>query len=196
MRLLRMTMGMFLICGTFTWVTAQDGSGERDTIPSPEAVAGPFDKREIRLRDSGDVRLIAYPPGASYQWSTGWKTPVIFVKDPDWVWVDVTVDGVTRRDSIHVLPAFHCIEIPNVFSPNSEIYDCISPRINCTLEQYKFVLYNRWGNLVYQSTDPKECWDGKSNGQHVPEGTYFYIIEWKELEGRPRRHQGNLTVIR
>jgi gliding motility-associated-like protein len=189
-------MAMVLLVCSSAMVKAQEGNRERDSIPSPEAVAGPFDKREIRLRDSFDVRLIAYPPGASYKWSTGWQTPVVFVKDPGWVWVDVSVDGVTRRDSIHVLAPFYCIVIPSVFSPNSEIYDCISPQINCTLEEYKLEIYSRWGNLMHQSTDPKECWDGTSKGQVLSDGTYFYVVHWKEPDGRPLRRQGNVTVIR
>ncbi len=75
------------------------------------------------------------------------------------------------------------IEIPEGFSPDGDGINDFFEIVG--LEYYdrvKVKIYNRWGNLVYQSNDYNNDWDGKANsslsvGRTLPNGTYFYIIE-------------------
>jgi gliding motility-associated-like protein len=159
---------------------------------------GPFDKRDIEIPDSGDVRVVAYPPHAEgYLWSNGWKTPVIFVKRAGWYWVDVTVNNFMTRDSMFFHHAPSCFNIPNAFSPNSEAFnDCIDLRTQCEIDSLRFMVFDRWGIVQYETTNPEDCWYGNSEDHPLPDGVYYYMLRWYKNGGLQRRRVGNITIIR
>ncbi|MFT6175225.1 MAG: gliding motility-associated-like protein [Cryomorphaceae bacterium] len=63
---------------------------------------------------------------------------------------------------------------------------------------YQAIVYNRSGRKVYQSNDNALGWDGTNSqsGEPCPEGTYFYVIQVNDFEGRLIENQGNLTILR
>ncbi len=69
--------------------------------------------------------------------------------------------------------------LPNVITPNGDNqHDVLRPRINRFVERVDFLLYNRWGELVYQTEDPTLGWDGTNlNGEPVSDGTFIYTCE-------------------
>lgn len=93
-------------------------------------------------------------------------------------------------------------ELPNVFTPSGDgINDLYHPIL-----PYKFVesidlkVYNRWGNLVFETTDPMINWDGTylNSGKQLSDGVYFYVCQINEikLDGlQSRSVQGNITIF-
>ena len=104
----------------------------------------------------------------------------------------------TFHDDINVLPVK--LKIPNIFTPNGdgindyfEIgYGDEGKPIN-DLKVYflstKLVIFNRWGRIVYESTDYKNDWDGGK----LPDGTYFYVLECKG-KTKNYRYQGAVMI--
>jgi hypothetical protein len=88
--------------------------------------------------------------------------------------------------------------IPNVFTPNGDhTNDVFKPLFyNCDVSNYELNIYNRWGTLLYQSSDMLQGWDGKYKGIEQELGTYFYYIQfytsYKGLEYR----KGDLILFR
>ncbi|NBC24187.1 MAG: T9SS type B sorting domain-containing protein [Bacteroidetes bacterium] len=90
-----------------------------------------------------------------------------------------TIDSAgneSRRSStlcVEICPEF---ELPNAFTPNDDGFnDLFIPRQNRFVREIEFHVYNRWGNLVFETNNPNIEWNGKDlNGNPVPEGTYFY----------------------
>jgi len=89
------------------------------------------------------------------------------------------------------------IMIPNAFSPEG------SPGINDEFRiSYKSILsfrawiFNRWGQELFQWTDPTKGWDGKYRGRYVPSGAYYYVIEYTGTDGKKRKKTGDINVIR
>ncbi len=78
-------------------------------------------------------------------------------------------------------------ELPNVFTPNADNQnDVFVPRSRCFIERVEFKVYNRWGQLVFETEDPAINWDGTNlNGNILPSGTYYYVgqIFEQRLEG-------------
>lgn len=95
-------------------------------------------------------------------------------------------------------------ELPNVFTPNGDGYnDVFEPKhVQLSLiEQFKMVVFNRWGNVVFETTDPLLDWDGKDRLSHLDcsQGTYFYICDfsYQGVTGiENMRLQGSITIVR
>lgn len=68
-------------------------------------------------------------------------------------------------------------ELPNVFTPNGDNQnDLLQPRSLCFVESVDLKIFNRWGQLVFETTNPGLDWDGTNlNGDPLPSGTYFYM---------------------
>ena len=86
------------------------------------------------------------------------------------------------------------LSAPNAFSPNGDgNNDVWLPLITC-YEEYTLSVFNRWGELVFNSNDPNEGWDGKnSESTHKP-GVYLFIIQATDEEGE-RHNLSNLIHL-
>ena len=97
-------------------------------------------------------------------------------------------------------------EIPNVFSPGctegiNDVWrvwpsDATDKKPKSLIEFHCWI-FNRWGSLVYEFTDPEGGWDGKYRGRYVDAGVYFYVITATGSDGikyKPRR--GDINVLR
>ena len=68
------------------------------------------------------------------------------------------------------------LAVPNVFTPNGDGINDEFRVAYRSLREFHCWVYNRWGKLVYQWTDPAKGWDGTINGRPAAEGAYFYVI--------------------
>ncbi|OFY67509.1 MAG: hypothetical protein A3H98_13855 [Bacteroidetes bacterium RIFCSPLOWO2_02_FULL_36_8] len=84
------------------------------------------------------------------------------------------------------------IFIPNAFTPNGDgVNDKFEILQNYSCGQYTFFIFNRWGQLLITLTDLTQPWEGKLNGNVIPEGVYVYL-----LRSVQNVKTGTLTVIR
>ena len=92
-------------------------------------------------------------------------------------------------------------ELPNVFTPGSDGFnDFFKPFPYQYVKAVDIKIYNRWGNLVFETTDPDILWDGKNqkNNQPCTDGTYFYVCTVHEiyLKGtQPRVLKGFIQLL-
>lgn len=90
------------------------------------------------------------------------------------------------------------IYLPNAYSPNGDgINDVFWVFPSCTLQKGSLLVFDRWGNLVYQSSDWEAGWDGFSKGHPVPSGPYVILFEgsWTEPDGTVRSEQYRQEVL-
>lgn len=95
-------------------------------------------------------------------------------------------------------------ELPNVFTPNGDGYNDLFVPIHAQLpliNHVKMVIFNRWGNVLLETTEPMINWNGKNSQTNLPcpDGTYFYVCEVKfqGLEGEETLNlQGSITIVR
>ena len=93
----------------------------------------------------------------------------------------IDTNGCSYTDSVQVIYAPD-IDIPSGFTPNADgTNDVWNIRFLDQFPEATVEVYNRWGQLLYQSekgyTNP---WDGKYNGQDLPIGTYYFIIDFND----------------
>jgi gliding motility-associated-like protein len=71
------------------------------------------------------------------------------------------------------------IDVPNAFTPNADMKnDLLYPLNAIKAEQLDFKVYNRWGQLIFQTSDWKKGWDGRYNGKLQPTGTYVWTLRY------------------
>ena len=95
-------------------------------------------------------------------------------------------------------------ELPNVITPNGDGYnDVFEPKVTGLdlITGAKTVIFNRWGNILWDTDDPLIQWDGKSKQTNMdcPSGTYFYVtdITYMGEAGEETLHlQGSITIVR
>lgn len=86
--------------------------------------------------------------------------------------------------------------VPDAFSPNDDnINDKFAPK-GQFLDTSKLIIYNRWGQPLFETNNAFDGWDGKINGQPASEGTYIYRIEIKDSLGKGFVKTGTLLLAR
>ncbi len=99
--------------------------------------------------------------------------------------------------------------VPNAFMPSKDgpsggIYTPGDPHnpvfyptvVAGDLEKYELQIYNRWGNLLFQSNEPERGWDGYYNDQLCPQDVYVWKIKCRFLNGTEVTKTGDVTLIR
>jgi len=89
--------------------------------------------------------------------------------------------------------------IPNAFSPNNDAVNdefCLQGWDDC-IQMFKITIFDRWGEKVYESSDPNFCWDGKRNGNSMDAQVFVYHVRaifWDQQKLILRK--GNISLIR
>jgi gliding motility-associated-like protein len=110
-------------------------------------------------------------------------------------------NGCTATDTVRLnIRTVVCDEpdifIPNAFSPNNDQRNDIFLVRSGFLTEMHLRIYDRWGELVFESRDLNKGWDGRFKGETVPPDVYVYTVEGTCFDRAEFRKQGNVTVIR
>lgn len=86
--------------------------------------------------------------------------------------------------------------IPNTFIPSgrNNVFIPVTSYINKT--EYDFRIFDRWGEQVFQTSDPYEPWDGTIGGKKGPEDMYVYLLKFKTAYGQYIERKGVVTLLR
>jgi gliding motility-associated-like protein len=84
----------------------------------------------------------------------------------------------------------------NAFSPNGDGVNDLFITTNQNLIYYHLSVFNRWGNTLFEATDPQAGWNGTYQGADVPEGTYFYLLEARGIDQKEYLAKGFVILIR
>ncbi len=89
------------------------------------------------------------------------------------------------------------IFVPSAFTPNNDgLNDVLKPITVGIVTLNYFKIYNRWGNLLYSTSEIGKGWDGYVNGTAQPSGTYVYITEGIDYNGKKVFRKGTTVLIR
>jgi gliding motility-associated-like protein len=100
----------------------------------------------------------------------------------------------TMSYRLHVT-AFSKIFVPNSFTPNADGKNDVFRAIGFNLQSIHMQIYNRWGEMIYESSDMEQAWDGTFKGQKVQEGVYLYMIQASGNDGEQYYLNGNVTLL-
>lgn len=90
------------------------------------------------------------------------------------------------------------LEMPNVFTPNGDgINDIYKAKDGYqSLVEFHAYIFNRWGQKLFEWTDPSQGWDGKYNGKDVKQGVYYVLVKAKGADGRKFNIRRDVNLLR
>jgi gliding motility-associated-like protein len=180
------SQGIFAKEGSTYWVevTASGGCKASDTIeiainPSPEVDLG----QDTIIEIGETLELDAGPGLVYYFWQDGSSGRYFEVKQQGTYWVTVRNENCEASDTIYVIvdDCVASLTIPNCFTPNGDGFNDRFNVVGSNLNNFELLIFNRWGQLIFETKDINEGWDGKVNGVLSATGTYFYLVKYSTL---------------
>ena len=197
--------------GLYT-VTASDAECSEEA--SVNIVRAPFTEGDLPAEavicpadPDPEANSVLLDPGSrftSYEWvfnGTTTTTSTFLATQEGTIEVSLTNDfNCTDRRRVDVIE--DCVprlSAPNAFSPNGNDQNETFSVFTTFVTEFQILIYNRWGELVYESNDKDFQWDGTVGGRPAPIGTYAYVIRFKsdfDRTDRTLEQRGGVTLLR
>jgi len=152
------------------------------------------------------LTLEARPIGNSVLWTpaTGLDNPVsytpVFIGNVEQVFtieLKTSSGCITIDTQVVKINKSIVIYVPNAFTPNNDgLNDLLKPFMIGIKELKYFKIFNRWGELIYQTKDPKKGWDGKHKGIPVQSHTLVWMLEGIGVDNKTYQAKGTTILIR
>lgn len=158
--------------------------------------------------NAGESVQLTASGGTSYSWTPSTGLSCNDCPDP------VASPSITTIYSVDATDSFGCsgstsalvtviidcgeVFVPTIFSPNNDLNNDkleVFGFLYC-VQSYHFTVYDRWGELVFDTSIPSEFWDGTYKGKLMNSGTYFYKIEATMTDATEVILSGNTTLVR
>ena len=137
--------------------------------------------------------------GIGFEWNTGQDDPLIHVNDTGIFVLTIfmemspcprTLYWTITDDTCYTQPELY-LYVPNVFTPNEDLYNQYFEITNIGLyRNSRLIVYDRWGMTVFEANGYKNDWDGNA----VTSGVYYYILSLNRNDQRPLK--GSLSIIK
>jgi len=174
-------------------------------IPNPKILPSVAFNKDTIVRFGTPVTLTA-TNALSYVWSpnyhisnlTGSMVTVSPLQTTQYVVTGRNSSQCFSRDTINVIVIDDCGEmfVPNAFSPNNDGNNDVLKVRGLCLESLTFMVFNRWGEKVFETTDKEIGWDGTFQGELMNTAVFVYKLEGRTYAGKAYNMKGNVTLMR
>ncbi len=169
--------------------------------PIPVTSAG----EDIVLDHGQQVQLQGIvPPRSTFSWS-----PTTGLSCTDCLDPIVTSQSTNIKYYLNVVDEFGCeaidsvnaflvssIYFPNAFSPNKDGDNDEFALYGYNILDYDLKIFNRWGDMIFQTNNINEGWDGRFKGKDAPIGVYVWRVTYSDIYGSEKERFGHLTLVR
>jgi len=181
--------------------TLQDCPSMADTVS-----LAVFDKPVLNLQHNISVcagttaTLHAGNNFKSYVWQDNSRDSVLQVNKAGLYTVTATdYCGHAFSDSV-IITVKDCREyffVPSAFTPNYDgKNDQFKPYINGPMEKYELLILNRWGQVIFKTSDPSRYWDGTFKGKPQDPGVYIWECSYRLADQQTQVRKGTVTLLR
>lgn len=138
-------------------------------------------------------------PDVKYKWNTGYEGCCMKADRDGRYMLSMTNECGNYVDTLWV---YHtscedCITFPNAFTPQSEFNRTFKPLLKCPVDEFHIRIFNRWGNVVFESKDMNIGWDGRYSYDWCDQGVYIYIVDYKAKDKKHiQQLRGNVSLLR
>ena len=175
--------------------TRNDFSGQAPLSVSfranPQDMEGldPTYEWHFRMEGEGKDMMVRYEENTDYTFTKAGKTYVTLYANL----------GNEERDSSRI-----CVTIseskllmPNAFTPNGDTHnDVYKAKEYQSIVEFHAYIFNRWGQKLFEWTNPAEGWDGNYNGSPVKEGVYFVVVKARGADGIVYNIRKDVNLLR
>ncbi len=187
-------------------VTAANGCATRDSVsisfaPLPLLELGP----DTVVCDNLTFQIKPQVGTGILRWFDGSTADIFTVESPGIITATLDNDGCIASDAILVefkeCTVFQAF-LPNVFSPNNDgVNDEFRPQFDPSIqvEEYELQVFDRWGNQLFVSDQLDQGWEGRSQGDLLPQGVYVFFINityTDDLGTNSEVISGDITLLR
>ena len=148
---------------------------------------------------AGAAIQLDVPGYTNYKWNTGQTTAGITIRSPGIYTLQVKdMNNCAGADSIFIIAKTNClpVAIPNTFTPNNDGQnDIFRPIFNLEILDFNMVIFNRWGQKVFESKNITSGWNGRVGSAMAEQGNYIYMIRYKNFQEQWSEHKGTITII-
>jgi gliding motility-associated-like protein len=144
--------------------------------------------------------------GNTYSWTPGIGLSCTNCANPTASPTETTTYIVTAADNngcettaqVTITVEAACVDIfvPTIFSPNNDGNNDILCVYGSCISTLNFEVFNRWGEKVFETTDPESCWDGTQNNKELNSGVYVYKVVVLLNDGNEIIKSGNITLVK
>ncbi|MBL7944400.1 MAG: PKD domain-containing protein [Flavobacteriales bacterium] len=158
---------------------------------------------EVEFCEGSSVSLeVPAAYGDNVNWCDGTTAPVINADEPgEYCYTFVDNDGCLQHGIISVTIGgfIASLYLPNSFTPNGDGINDVYLPVGVGIYEYQLRIFNRWGEKVFDTTDPLWPWDGSYNGGEyfAPDGLYQFICQYRgECSPETVQRKGFIVLIR
>jgi gliding motility-associated-like protein len=133
--------------------------------------------------------LLLWQDGSSGRSFTASKEGVYFLV--------ATNECGSYTDSIMITTSFCNIIMPTAFTPNADgLNDIFKVKYPFAVKEFHLMVYNEWGNKIFETNNINEGWDGSYKGEPSIQGTYVWVISFADINNKPTQLKGIVTLLR
>jgi gliding motility-associated-like protein len=170
------------------------------TLVNLHPLPGNFLKEKDSLCSYEGISLTPDNSYPLYLWSNGAATKKITIQVPGTYWLKVKdAYGCSGTDTITVY-AKQCISgiyIPTAFTPNADgKNDNFKALVYAAFDNFHLSVYDRWGQIVFQTSDPLKGWDGKVGNIESKPDIYIWVCEYRLKNKPPKMENGTVMLLR
>lgn len=202
---------VFLSETTTYIVTSSDGicfSSSDTVVVTVNQLPVVYAGDDVDLLYGSTYQLYGFTNGATVEWfpadflsCTNCINPFVSHLNMPMSYILTATDSLGCRAESEVHISLTCSEdlvyVPNAFTPNGDNKNDMFKIRTYGLNSIKsFRVFNRWGEMVFQTYNLSEGWDGKWNGQYCAPGVFVYSFEGTCANGQDVMKKGNVTLIR
>lgn len=169
-----------------------------DTI-NISAVYPPYLGPDVKLCDEEKFILDAGASHGDYLWSTGEITQTIEVNETGFYWVQIASGSCSVADTINIEKGGSLsVFFPNTITPDADGLNDVFKGYGEDITYFDLKIFTRWGQQIFQSSDPDIVWDGTFEGVKVQQDIYVWMADFKTTcTGWNMQHRyGHIFVFR
>ncbi len=158
------------------------------------------DQTSLQGSSTGNPATISWTPNTTIL--SGANTFIPIVKPTLTTTYSMTVtdaNGCVSTDNMIVTVLPYCLKVMNAFTPNGDGMNdkwIVTNNGGLCVKQVLVTVFNRYGNIVYKNDNYTNNWDGTYNGKPVPDGTYYYTVNYFLVNGENVILKGDVTILR
>jgi len=132
------------------------------------------------------------------RWQDGSTNPTFTIGQPGTYSLSATNNCGTTQDDLIVSKGICKVYIPTGFTPNgdglNDVFRILGTEV---ISEFNLKIFNRWGEIIFETSDKTKGWDGKLKGTALATGVYIYLLKYTESSaGKPEMLKGTVTLIR